>query len=316
MKINKNRFIYFILSVIFIFFLYPLKASSAGLSFELYPPIIQIQTNPPANISTPIIVKNLSDEALSLQIIMKPFSASSPSSSFLAQNLQISDNKNEIKSLTLAPKQQKRLNLRINIPQNYTLSDYYFSVIFLSKNTDSNNSNETKISGGLATNVLLSVGTDIKPKGELEEFSAPFFVTKVPLPFTVKIKNTGNHFITPHGYILIKNIFGKIVDKINLMPVNILVNSTRSIPSINQLDLSASNHNVEMNDIKKAYWSEAFIPGPYTATLIISLSNQEPALTKTLYFIGLPIKIAIELLIAALVVIFIIVRIKIRVRNR
>ncbi len=288
------------------------KTEASSFSLGIYPPVIQIRAEPPADISTPIVIKNLADETSQLQIIFRPFTASGEESNAtsypLFQNVQIIDDGNKVDSFILAPKQQKTLILHIDIPQNYTKSDYYFSVIFLSKGTGYNKSTQSQILGGVATNILLSVGGS-KAKGSLVEFSAPFLATKGPLPFTVKIKNSGNHFITPHGYILIKNILGQTVEKINLIPVNVLANSTRSIPSINQLRQNVSNHSMEINDVNKAYWPEAIILGPYTATLSISLSNNGPNFTKTLFFIGVPIAFILKLAIALLIVFFLVNRV-------
>lgn len=304
------------------------QAKASTLSLGIYPPIIQTRTIAGANISTPITIENRANEAINLRIILKPFIASgkengeikylpnnqpNPFNSLLFQRVQILDAEHKIESLTLAPKQQKKLSLRIDVPTNYKQSDYYFSVIFLSQEAADEKINQSQVLGGVATNVLLSVDANIKAKGEIEEFTALSFVENGPLPFTIKIKNTGDHFISPHGSILIKNIFGQIVGKIYLAPVNILANSTREISSIDQSGLSESNRNRGSNYSDNAHWTESFILGYYTATLNISLSDQGPIFTKNLRFIGFPIKLAVETIIGILIVVFLVSRIKSKV---
>src|SRR5438445_12293708 len=83
-------------------------------------------------------------------------------------------------------------------------------------------------------NVLLSVGAKDQsleqtkqPKGSLEEFSAPLSMESGPLPFTIRVKNTGMHFMSVKGVILVKNMFGQTVGRIDIPPTNILANSDR-----------------------------------------------------------------------------------------
>lgn len=311
-----------------LFFLDLTKAKASTLSLAIYPPIIQIRTIPGASVSAPISIENRANEAVKLRVILKPFTASEkengqikylPDSqpnlfnSLLLQRLQILDDGHKIENFTLAPKQQKKFNLHIDMPANYRQPDYYFSVIFLSQETTDGKINHSQILGGVATNVLLSVDANAKAKGQIEGFTAPSFVKNGPLPFTIKIKNTGDHFTSAHGSILIKNIFGQIVGKIYLSPANILANSTRKISSIDQLTPGKSNHSRESSESDKTYWTENFILGYYTATLNVSLSSQGPFFTKTLYFIGFPIELAAEVIIGIFIVIFLISRVKSKV---
>src|SRR4030042_4323213 len=93
---------FLIVASIFLFLKISL-VSASSLSLSIYPPIIQIKAISGTKISTPIVIKNLADETLKLQIILKPFTASeengeikyfsdskgSPLGSLLNQNVQI-----------------------------------------------------------------------------------------------------------------------------------------------------------------------------------------------------------------------------------
>ncbi|MDO8620892.1 MAG: DUF916 domain-containing protein [Candidatus Levybacteria bacterium] len=318
------------------------KAAAAGLSIGIYPPLIQIETLPPANVNSKITIQNLGDNPVDLEITLKPFIASKDQNGqveyipqdqsfgedpLILQRVQIIDEGKTIKNITLAPLQKKDLTLNINIPSEESLGDYYFSVIFSAipeaQNTEANPSllvNQSQSVGGVATNVLLSVSSETKetPQGVIETFSSPIFLEKGPVPFTVSIKNTGRYFITPQGSILIKNIFGQTVGKVNLLPVNILSNSTRLLPD--ELQSPESNPSTaELNakrytlNATKAFWPETFLLGPYQATLNVSLSDQGPIFKRSIYFFALPLQSLIGLAIAAIV--FVLIRSKIRKRN-
>lgn len=251
------------------------KAAASALSLGIFPPILQITAMPPANIKAAIIVKNFGEETVDLDILFKPFADNQNSSIF--NQIQVFDDNNPLKSITLAPKQEKKLTLVIDIPKNEKESEYYFSIVFISKAIKNNNTNYSQILGGVATNVLLSIGSKDGPQGEIREFSSVGFLQKGPVAFTVSLKNKGKHFITPRGDILIKNMFGQTVGNVDLLASNVLAGTVRS---------------------QKEFWDESFILGPYTAILTISLSEKGPILNQTVHFIGLPGKYIVGVVLA------------------
>src|SRR6185312_6850779 len=148
---------------------------------------------------------------------------------------------------------------------------------FLSQPIKGGQQSNSAVAGGISTNVLLSIGPSGKTTGNIEEFSAPIFTTGGPVPFSLKVSNTSKHFISPQGTILIKNMFGQTIGKVDLLPVNILSNTSRFLPSKNALDTHA-------------IWPEKFLLGPYSATLTLALSDQGPVYYRTIYFFALPIQ--------------------------
>lgn len=316
-------FSFFLLSLVF-----ASDAKAQGVSLGIFPPIIQIQATPPTDVKTKIQIENLGQDPVSLKIGLKPFSASDKENGlvtyvndytladpFIFDKMQILDGENSIDSLTLAPGQKKELMLEIALPQGEALGDYYFSILFISEEKPLGNSNISQATAGIAANVLLSVGPKGPTQGSIEEFSTPLLVTKGPLPFTVRVNNTSDHFITTKGNIVIKNIFGQTVGKVDLLPVNILSLSIRSIPDSLQSPTanppaSLKSYFANLNSIK-AVWPETLLFGPYTATLTIALSDQGPLFRRTINFYAFPL----ETLIAVILLILIITVIVIRVRK-
>jgi hypothetical protein len=203
-------------------------------------------------------------------------------------------------NITLASKQQKSLSLNINIPQDTNISDYYFSVVFVSTNSSPIESNSSVNQIGIATNVLLSVGPLEIPKAVLEEFSSNIFFEKGPVPFTVRVKNTSTHFMKPKGEITIKNMFGQSIGKLDLTGVNVLSDSIRAIPNKNSFDFK---HPIVL-------WKESFLLGLYTATLNISMSDKGPAFTKNIHFFAFPFQGLIIIVVIAIAVIVVRNRLK------
>lgn len=310
-------------------------ARASSFSVGIYPPIVQIQAISPTSISTPFTLENYSDTPVTLDIGLKPFTASDKENGevqyldelpgkdpLLFQHVHISDGKTPLQSVTIQPNQQKKLNLLIDLADQEPVSDYYFSVIFVSKQANSSQSNGVSLTpGGIAMNVLLSVGPKTKPQGLIKEFSAPLFVEKGPVPFTVRLRNTGEHAMTPTGSIYIKNMFGQLVGKVDLLDVNILSNTTRSVPDL--LQNPEATPSAQVNAIKslvgnyekpKAFWGESFLLGPYTADLHVSLSPDGPTYTQTIYFLAMPIQGAVGVMFGILALLFIRDRVKRRLK--
>lgn len=279
--------------------LFSQKINASGFSVEVYPPITKINAVPPVSLQTPIIIKNKTNQTEALDISFRHFTQSDKDNGqvrylksneldlkdpLIIQRIKIFDGEGEISSLELAPQQEKKLTLRLDIPAEETVSDYYFSILFTSRISDSEaQKNSSRILMSVATNVLLSIGPKIKPNVEISEFSAPLFKQKGPVKFPTKIANRGNQFTTLQGYILIRNLFGQTVGRVDLDTVSILADTSRFID---------------------ASWPETFLVGPYTATLHLSFSDQGPALVRDTHFIGAPLQIAgVSLIVISLLIV-------------
>ena len=299
------------------------KAEASALSLSVDPSIIEINAIPPTTVTSSLSIRNKSDTQITLQIQLKLFKAKEENGELeysretleILKNIQILDTDMPVENITLGPKQQKSLNLNINIPQDINISDYYFSIVFVSTNSPPIESNSSINQIGIAANVLLSIGAKKIPKATIEEFSSKIFFEKGPVPFTIRVKNTGTHFIKPKGEITIKNMFGQNVGKLDLKRVNVLSDSIRAIPNNiyeQELRLKDNLNTKTKNsfDFKHpiALWKENFLLGLYTATLSISMSDEGPTFIRTAYFLAFPFQ--------ALIIIVVMAILAIVVRNR
>jgi len=306
------------------------RVSAQAVDLGIYPPVFQIQTTPPANVKVPFFIQNFQDQSVDLNLIIKAFTSSDNENGqivfvndmssypdpYLANRINVLDKNQAVDSLTLSPKQKRDLTLEIQIPSNEPKGDYYFSLVFSSNGQPLNNTNSSLASAGIVSNILLSIGPLGKTQGLIDTFSSPFFVTKGPIPFTVRLKNTSDHYITPKGDIQIKNMFGQTIGKVNLLPVNILSNTFRRIPdSLQSGTVSDSEYNkiksvVDKAQFPVAVWPEKFLLGPYTATLTIALSDQGPSFVKKVSFFAFPAEYMLGILAVTGLVIFIAMRVK------
>jgi hypothetical protein len=197
--------------------------------------------------------------------------------------------------------------LNIDVPQDTSVSDYYFSIVFISTNSSSLGSSSSTNHIGIAANVLLSVGSAETPKATIEEFSSHIFFEKGPVPFMVRVNNAGTHLIKPKGEITVKNMFGQNIGKLDLVGVNILSGSIRAIP-----DKNSSNFKRPI-----VLWQESFLLGFYTAALNISMSNDGPAFIKSIHFFAFPLQGLIIIVVIIIATIIVINRLKLHMnKNR
>ena len=302
-----------------------IPANAKELSLSINPPIIEIKAIPPTTVISQINIQNKSDAQVSLSIEFKSFKPKGENGEIIYskealeifKNIQIMDADMPIDSLILGPKQQKNLNLTITVPQDTSISDYYFSVIFVSTDFPQIESNSSTNQLGIATNVLLSIGPLEIPKAVLEKFSSDIFLEKGPVPFMIRIKNDGTHFIKPKGEINIKNMFGQSVGKLNLVSANILSGSTRAIPNDIYMQALKTSNPITKDDNSLSFknpialWKENFLLGLYTATLNISMSDEGPIFTKTINFFAFPFQILIAIIVIVIAAIVIANRLKI-----
>jgi hypothetical protein len=330
------------LEIIFIFLLFAIvygivdtnQAHAQQLRLGFSPPIIQITAQPPASIEAPIGIHNGGETPIELEIryrLFKPSSKENGEVDYVAESVnipapnpklfdyvQVLEGGHVIKSVVLGPGQQKSLQLHIGLPKNEPFADYYFSILFISKTDESEaESSQTATLGGVGIPVLLTIGSKSKPQGKIEEFSVPTFVEKGPVPFTVRIRNTGDHMITPNGGIIISNMFGQAIGKVNLLPMNILAQSTRALPDSLQSPAASAAANREpiAQNSPQAMWPELFLLGPYSAKLTIALSPEGPVQSATIYFFALPLQFIIGICVAILITLIVRDRL-VRLRRR
>ena len=307
------------------------KAYAQGASLGISPAILQIEAIPPADVRAPFTIQNLGEEPIRLKIGYRLFKAANEESGqieFLTDkdpfpganknifdSVQVVDDNISIDSIELGPKQKKKLLLRIVLPKEEAFSDYYFSLIFLTEAeniqaedeeeaTDTTQNSFSTSQAGLAMNVLLSVGPKENDKGYIQNFSGPFYVESGPYNFSLQVKNAGSHYITPKGTILISNMFGQTIGKVEIAPDNVLAGTSRYLTDVKSID---SAQDIGTQNVT---WREKFLFGVYNAKLTLSMSEKGPVYSRTIQFIAFPAKLLLGIVISIIVLLFAYLRIR------
>ncbi len=302
----------------------PNTTYAENINLNIEPATLQIQAKTPADIHAPFTLTNEGSNSLEVKILFKRFRDSGDDTGKIIyseprltnekdrdaffKTIRILDGENEIQTLSLGPKQKKQLDLQILLEKNSKATDHYFSIIFQTipkadkdlNLVDPVNDTFSRVQSGLALPVLLSINPKSEPIGFLDSFTAPVAIQSGPVPFTIRVANTGDHFVTAKGIILITNMFGQTVGRIDLPASNILASSSRTL-----------NSDAFEKDAK-AIWQEKFLLGFYTAKLSLAISPEQTLYTRSIHFIALPF-IGIGIAIAGLLIIFLILR---RIKNK
>lgn len=313
--------------------------SAQGTSLRLSPSVIRVRLEPPTDLNAPVIIENLADEAIDLKTEFRLFKASGDGSghiehlplrhnnSSIFRGVALMDGENNLSTLTLGPRQKKDLKLKINIEENQPSADYYFSVIFTRIQDTSESASDTKeqhsisrVNAGIAMNVLLSIqdqNSNTSTAG-IDEFSSPEYIDKGPIPFILKLKNSGSNYISPKGKIEITNMFGQLIARVDIPATTVLANSSRYLANsdITSTPLSQLAVSGQQSVVPKVLWNEEFLLGFYTATVKIETSPDDPVLTRTIHFAALPFRLILSILTFAVIFLLIRKRVKRKMSTR
>lgn len=325
----KKTILFFLLATFYL--LAPRRLGEVGLaasqtladefSLGISPSVVRITAVQKQIINTSLELENFSEDDVNLSISYREFEASdsldgqvrfipnSQSFARLISGIKILKDSKAVERIILGPKQKQKLGLQITIPDDSS-RDYTFSIIFI--NTKSvNTTSETSfsnINAGIGANVLLSVG-ESKPVAVIHEFATPNLTQHGPVLFVVRVQNRGRHLVRATGVILIHNMFGQTVGKIDLEPIDILAGKSRSfyqntdlIDSTNESSLSGSEENSLLKTIS---WDESFLLGSYQATLNLKLSDSGTVYSRKIRFFALPYQTVLLFVLVVTVIIFI-----------
>lgn len=297
----------------------PVGAQQVGLSIS--PPLLEVMIQPGKSITKAYQLTNNSDFDLYLIAKIVPFTPADLSgnisldheskitnheSLFTLQNSNIQ--LNQPFQLTAGTSQQ--LVLKLDIPQVVEEKDYYYTLLIEQAERGKYIGSQHRIKIG--SNLLITVSESGQPKTNfnLAEFSArPKFADLFDqVEFNLVIENTGQAFFKPEGKIEIYNtFFNRKMAELNLLPENILVNSSRKIKCMENQTKTITS------EVKSADTSEVLrpitctfsstLPGKYKA--VITSPSNKPLTTNTqhqTYFYLVPFRLTLALLMAILII--------------
>jgi len=247
-----KRFLSILFFILPSVFLLPLPR--AVFAATITPLILEVEAEPGQTVQRFVAVYNETDSDLYLSAGVETFEPRgergevrllSPELSGAATGwVKLADN-----SLVLKPNQTAQVPVIFAIPKIADVGGYYLAVMWQFGGAPQRLGSQVNLAGRVGTLVLLTVKGEVKEDLALKEFKlsadnwrAPFWpwldslliknqvLNSSQVDFFSRLENLGSVHLKPQGYIIIKNIFGRVVASLpfNSENGNILPQSIRS----------------------------------------------------------------------------------------
>lgn len=213
--------------------------------------------------------------------------------------------------ITVTEKVTLKKGERVSVPYTVTVpqdadAGGHFAAIFLSTVPPSLGEGQVSVGAKVGMLVLLKVTGNVKEEGGLLSFiiknTDKKVLTSTPIDFRYRFSNTGNDRVKPEGEIVIKNLFGIEIARVdaNKSTGNVLPNSVRQY-EVTYGDQKAPDVSAPFFDHVK-FQKANFAFGLYTADLTLKFGNSGIA-EKSLNYIMFPWQLLSIVLSTILVVV-------------
>jgi len=196
-------------------------------------------------------------------------------------------------SFVLQSGDRATIRVEIKIPEDATPGGLYGAVIISHKSTDPLEiARENEVNSGIAFRSRIAslffvrINGDVFEEGELINFNSDKKIYKSgPIKFNFTYNNSGSVYVNPYGVLEIKNLYGTLVEKINVSPYYVMPGAERLTTKI---------------------FDREFTMGRYKATLKLNRGYGDIIDEKTVVFWVLPIKMVAGILIGLFLLLVII----------
>lgn len=131
----------------------------------------------------------------------------------------------------LQPKQGRDVRITVTPPPNAEPGGHYSTVYFTPlSQLDPQKGSTLYLGSKVGTLLLLVVKGDIIQKASITALDAPLVAQQGPATLSVNLHNSGNVHLTPHGHIMIVDMWGREVRRLPLPPTLLLPKTQKSIP--------------------------------------------------------------------------------------
>jgi len=165
----------------------------------------------------------------------------------------------------LAPRSSQMVEFTVKVPASGEPGGHYASI--LASVSSSATGGGVGINQKVGALLLLSVAGEVSENLNLVDFNADSNFTEYgPEKLTVRFENDGTVHLKPRGFVLVKNMLGSEVTKLDLPQLNVLPQSTREV-------------DISLKDLGSQF-------GRYEATLAaIYGATNEPMSAVTVYWV-------------------------------
>lgn len=185
-------------------------------------------------------------------------------------------------TINLGPGESGQFPFIINVPKDAEPGGHYASVFFYRKPAASAGTG-VGVAEKIGVLILVSIPGNVREDARIESFTIQGSNVRSHLPvyFDLRLRNLGSVHFRPRGSLVIRNVFGRVVQRVSANPKNaaVLPNSVRRVESVWANTLDTSSERGFWEDVKNEWRNFAF--GRYRATAEIAYGSQANQLVSS-----------------------------------
>lgn len=245
---------------------------SSAKAVTISPLNFELNSNPGDSISNLIRVYNDLDAEITVNMEVQDFVAAGEQGQVLIKGAEDSGSYSLAKwvtltpqTFTLAPRSSQMVEFTLRIPSDGEPGGHYASI--LASVSGSATAGGVGISQKVGSLLLLSVAGEVSENLNIVDFNADSNFTEYgPEKLIARFRNDGSVHLKPRGFVIVKNVFGGEIAKLDLPQLNVLPQSAREV-------------DVSLKDLGDQF-------GRYEATLAaIYGATNEPLSAVTVYWV-------------------------------
>lgn len=215
--------------------------SGSGQGLEIAPPLLSLTADRGQVLHSEMRLRNVTTQTLVVQAQYNDFVAGGEEGQpklLLKGNEQspysIKDWLSTIEALTLAPQEQRTIDVTVTVPKNAAPGGHYGVIRFTGAAPETDQTT-VSLSASVGTLMLVTVSGNVKEAAQIAEIYTSQNGKKRsmfeygPVTISTRVQNTGNVHFQPTGTVTVTNMFGKRVSnfQLNQTKGNVLPQSTR-----------------------------------------------------------------------------------------
>lgn len=248
----------------------------AGIGLSIQPIKVSHTIEPGKSVFGKITITNVSEEAVNVETKIEDFvpMAGTITIQFVGRAPGVTTVRDWI---TLEPSEPavfqkgetKTFQYTINAPPNAEPGGHFGVAFFKASKLAEKEEEQLKVGTQVGMLIFVTIPGSHLQKGKILEFTAPKFIQKGPVNFTIKFENTGTVHFEPKGVIKIFNILGKEI---------------ANVPVEGQVVLPTG-----VRDLTALWKPDGLLLGRYRAELSIKDGEGNVLTAKSIIFYAFPI---------------------------
>jgi hypothetical protein len=245
LRLNRMGALLLLIALLFTFFnpiILRAQESNDVITLSVSPQLLELTANPGERLTNTFRLTNASAEDLFIKTTPKNFTPLGEEGAVdltedrtnfsLAEWINV-----EPETVLLQSNKTQDFVVTIDVPSNVEPGSHFGSVVFQTIPPE-DDSAAALVSQEIAPVILVKVAGDIKETAEIVEFKSnnTFYSNESAVTLISRITNTGTAHFKPTGQIVIKNMFGSVVAKLELDKRNVLPESIRQFTNEWQIE--------------------------------------------------------------------------------